>query len=69
MDSYPHMLGVWRRECDLVDIDQVRRELELICCRLDAENDDMTRLLLWWLSDRSRPGIYPVRFIDLFETA
>jgi len=40
------MLGVGVGEFDLVDVAQARRELELICCRLAAENHDMTQLAI-----------------------
>jgi len=40
------MLGVGLGELDLVDVAQARRELELICCRLAAENRDPTQLAI-----------------------
>ena len=40
------MLGVGLGELDLADVAQARRELEMICCRLAAENRDPTQLAI-----------------------
>lgn len=40
------MLGVGLGELDLADVAQARRELELICCRLAAENRDPAQLAI-----------------------
>jgi len=40
------MLGVGMGEFDPADVAQARRELELICCRLAAENRDEARLAI-----------------------
>jgi DNA-binding FadR family transcriptional regulator len=40
------MLGVGLGELDLADVAEARRELEMICCRLAAENRDPTQLVI-----------------------
>ncbi|MCG6863306.1 MAG: FadR family transcriptional regulator [Chromatiaceae bacterium] len=40
------MLGVGLGELDLADVAQARRELELVCCRLAAQNPDPEQLAI-----------------------
>jgi len=40
------MLGVGMGEFDLADVAQARRELEMVCCRLAAENRDPVQLAI-----------------------